>query len=739
MSSQVNTKVRFVRCPKCLQVLVELPEVPLYQCGGCGTVLQAKSRRPETSSTESSSHETDSIAKTQKDDVSETSSSNKEFATRPEAESLSDKDNITSHDENSDFVELSEGKSVLSSSPETASPQIGDSSIEAKDFLKCVSSVEISKRYLCDDNDESSRVTNFSGELPSSGELALEVELYNSEQHNNNRMWQKGDGSTVHNSPEHKYPESVLSPEGENGNRASPENNDEMSVSRENKSTEKNTITGVCDSKVASRSPSKESLVSFYLMSSDNERNPDRSPTDGNSGRLTSLDMLESSFQPKANNYPKTQSYYAYDGSESSYDGNNDRISKRISQPGPRKSDVGPIEMLRRNNGSRANSESEWTPTSFSCHADRNHHWGPGKSTEINRYATGNRTRLTKLGPESYRHSSLPRPVFRPSYPESDNVDLLRTVFELKDQLNRMHFQYDHFSPEMEIYSDAKAHLPTGYNLSHNQSRLAFSEESVRYAPHVSCSCLHCRTQNWHNSAQLPPHPANRKNGPYGSCADLGPQQYASFEASLRGYRTEPNNKRYNDEIIKRARLKEKYFAGKRHVRPVAGGAPMVVCYHCSELLHMPADFLLLNRKYHRLMCDGCKMVLRFSVQKGTNIVPYVSWASAPPQLSEVSRRNTDPVSRAGSIQRADRPVSCSDDYYNGNMSSGSSFEAVDDRKMKSVLVEPRDKDEGLTRAYESAGPSLKWRKGNSEIEEALNSTLHRLMGYSSPCQLLDV
>uniref|UniRef100_A0ACD5W635 Uncharacterized protein n=1 Tax=Avena sativa TaxID=4498 RepID=A0ACD5W635_AVESA len=37
-------KLRFVRCPKCHQLLVEYPSIPVYQCGGCGTVLRAKNR-----------------------------------------------------------------------------------------------------------------------------------------------------------------------------------------------------------------------------------------------------------------------------------------------------------------------------------------------------------------------------------------------------------------------------------------------------------------------------------------------------------------------------------------------------------------------------------------------------------------------------------------------------------------------------------------------------------------------
>ncbi|CAO2206683.1 unnamed protein product [Urochloa humidicola] len=37
-------KLRFVRCPRCNQLLVEYPSIPVYKCGGSGTVLRAKNR-----------------------------------------------------------------------------------------------------------------------------------------------------------------------------------------------------------------------------------------------------------------------------------------------------------------------------------------------------------------------------------------------------------------------------------------------------------------------------------------------------------------------------------------------------------------------------------------------------------------------------------------------------------------------------------------------------------------------
>ncbi|KAK6155989.1 hypothetical protein DH2020_010237 [Rehmannia glutinosa] len=390
----------------------------------------------------------------------------------------------------------------------------------------------------------------------------------------------------------------------------------------------------------------------------------------------------------------------------------------------------------------------------------------------------------------SYRHSSLPpRPGFnssvKPSYLEPDRIELLRTVCELKDQLNRMQFpevrrfpagavdgkfasfQYDHLTPEREIYSDVNH--PHGYTLRHNQaknvSRMAFSGEAPHYRHQVSCSCLHCCPQDWRYSAQLPSHTMHGKNRHRGvhsdqsCCNSSSPQHYTSSEISLWGHETKSDDQRHDE--IKRLRLKEKYHAAKRHLRPVAGGAPVVACYHCSELLHLPADFLLFKKKYHRLMCNACKKVLRFSLLKGTHIVPYVPEASAPPPSEAdeyngaTSRRNLKPISRSSSGRHVET-VSCSDDYgrsfcstegegsvidrnsYNRKMSSGGSYEPIEDRKMKSVLMERRDENESLLEPVEAVGSSSKWRKGSSEIESSSNSPLHRLMGYSSLSQVLD-
>ncbi|PWA95032.1 zinc-ribbon domain-containing protein [Artemisia annua] len=46
MEEEEGSSVRLVRCPKCENLLTELPEYSVYQCGGCGAVLRGKQSTP---------------------------------------------------------------------------------------------------------------------------------------------------------------------------------------------------------------------------------------------------------------------------------------------------------------------------------------------------------------------------------------------------------------------------------------------------------------------------------------------------------------------------------------------------------------------------------------------------------------------------------------------------------------------------------------------------------------------
>lgn len=54
-------KLRFVRCPKCNQLLVEYPSIHVYKCGGCGAVLRAKYRAFPVTQAGSESEEHSSV------------------------------------------------------------------------------------------------------------------------------------------------------------------------------------------------------------------------------------------------------------------------------------------------------------------------------------------------------------------------------------------------------------------------------------------------------------------------------------------------------------------------------------------------------------------------------------------------------------------------------------------------------------------------------------------------------
>ncbi|EFH47402.1 hypothetical protein ARALYDRAFT_908425 [Arabidopsis lyrata subsp. lyrata] len=53
MASQKGQKIRLVKCPKCFKILQEDEDVPVYQCGGCSAILQAKKRNTAPNSTPS--------------------------------------------------------------------------------------------------------------------------------------------------------------------------------------------------------------------------------------------------------------------------------------------------------------------------------------------------------------------------------------------------------------------------------------------------------------------------------------------------------------------------------------------------------------------------------------------------------------------------------------------------------------------------------------------------------------
>lgn len=536
---------------------------------------------------------------------------------------------------------------------------------------------------------------------------------------------------------------------------------------------------------------------------------------------------------------PTAKNYYAYDGSVSSCNETDDQVPNRHFHQFKRNlknADSNSSKGLPKrdefmmNHVMSSDSDLQRRPMNSSSalpakkyHATKGSKWHRDEVLESTRHSHQVKSMMTMETDEylsrlaynsnvsqaaygngsssSYGQKYLPE---KPNNPESDKMELLRMVRELQGQLNRTqiskgmpHGRFssrvakkedqvspynDFFGPQREKYPDLNyPRYPGRYSQDKTWfqqdkvSRMAFSGDATQCRHQVDCSCLHCCRQEWHYSAQMPPHagwcnkghsmaqPRHNCYSPYHS-GSSSPQYYTASEFSLWSHDTKSDNQQQNDYEVKK-----KHQPAKRHFRTIAGGSPIIACYFCSEMLQLPADFLLFKRRCHRLKCNACSKVLKFSLENRRHLVQYSPDPIAPPPSEvddcsdTIKRRNLASASGASDCPHAE-PVSCSDDYGRSfcrscstdaehssvappfetvnrisddrKMSAGSYLEPKKEGKKKSIMEEPESKYKSRVRTFDPAGPE----KSFSEIEEVPPegvSPLHQLMGYPSPRRLV--
>ncbi|OMO89958.1 hypothetical protein COLO4_19477 [Corchorus olitorius] len=387
-------------------------------------------------------------------------------------------------------------------------------------------------------------------------------------------------------------------------------------------------------------------------------------------------------------------------------------------------------------------------------------------------------------GPSSELHDGYPldsafHPLEKAEYSEQENMKLLRMVHELQDQISKTcHLNgkpnrrnstdepwrqkplpaYYYQEPHGEENHYPRYHGRQGQRSSWSQqsrfSRIPFSGGAINTRDHIENSCLCCHPQDWQRSEQLRPpilrhnrglcraHPGHSCYNSYSSCPS-SPQRYMESDYSMWSRETQSDDQRYKDHELKRY-LREKHHSVRRHLRPMAGGAPFVTCYHCFRPLQLPADFLLFKRKFHQLRCGACSKVLKFSLKKGMHIVPYEQAAAEPPP-SEVGDygdvinvRSSTPASCSHGCLQAD-PVSYSDDYGNSFCKSCS----TDGDPVSHAQFHDLQGNAGVRNmAYTSSRPMEQSQNIPTRTEELPprtgGSPLHRLMGYSSPSEVIN-
>lgn len=188
-----------------------------------------------------------------------------------------------------------------------------------------------------------------------------------------------------------------------------------------------------------------------------------------------------------------------------------------------------------------------------------------------------------------------------------------------------------------------------------------------------------------------------------------------------------PDDQRNKDQIVRRLYLREKRQAVKRHLQPVAGGAPFITCNFCMRVLHLPVDFLLTQRRRkgsHMLKCGACLKILEFSLENGCSFVAHMPNAC---EEADTDVRNGDCVSDKAKVRDADSTDMHSDDSFGGS--------GKDKTKPASVYEVKTAESDNAARGSAVQGRQLKvtW-----QLPAQTKSPLHQLMGYSSPHDLLN-
>ncbi|KAF2319306.1 hypothetical protein GH714_014521 [Hevea brasiliensis] len=783
MISGTSPKIRIVRCPRCRNILPELPDFPVYECGGCGAHLQAKVRKENAKSTASGLPETNASKLNKLDLVSEDkeySSLSHETILHSEGECSPYESNGRGQIESGNCNDDKPTGSFLTNEDENNASDQNVSEDFDIEQLKDANLSNADQKSGSDKNEsaicdyQQVRGVNLSDEDHNNDSHQNESLACNVEPHGvSNEDCSSDEPSHLSNGMLSHSPLSRTNSEVEFNDESLPlaakaklkaeadANNESDSVFRRSRQEELVDTKG-STSIATAQQPAGESISSDILISSpkDHVEQPQEIAHHG-FACVRSIDAfeIEDFVNPSSelsgtlidlSKSPTTRSSRAYyDDGVSSYEGTDDQLPdrhKHSSKHAYRLANYAASDVRPRRERFPINNSNETQHhfrTSASFLPERTRY--AIKSSRMDRDELLEPTRLGHPGRNwrrLARDEYLSQPAFRrrdslasyesgspsnynelyynssfagqdkPVYSEQEKMKLLRMVYELQYQLN---------NPSRNDKPNGgvtwKDHyIPTYYD------RELLQEESLR-------------------NLVYPRFAERIREG------DNCPQRHVESEIPIYCRGTKSADQRLRNHEVEYWR--EKHYLAKRRLRPVAGGAPFITCYCCSNQLLLPADFLLFKRRCHRLKCGACSEVLKFSLQGRTHLIPYTTSAEAPPpsEVDEYSdaihRRNFTSTSHVSGPYTDS--VSCSDDCglafckscstdkdlvsqipvhaihsneVQRNVSRGSLEHSTEKRKFASN--ETRNKGKNPVQTCE-AGPSSSTSKSNkvsSEIEE---------------------
>ncbi|KAI7736855.1 hypothetical protein M8C21_013611 [Ambrosia artemisiifolia] len=679
MSGKMNSRPRFVRCPRCLNVLPEPADVPVYTCGGCGATLQAKKRNKSSVDTTSHRLDNDSSGEQQvgqdfgdqiREAGSSSSSSNQHLLLNSADETDQNSDHDAAKTATNGSIDAPSHVVKEYSSGKQKQKQISN---DHEASLSCSSS--LNQQLLVNPTDEEHRIIH--NDPRSSTELSGHEDPESSpEATGHNRIDQQQDQNQNQDLDHSSSKPKTEQLSNQNNDHHNPKNSSELSYQESNDDLDQEFLSCRHEAEFEeSGSEFEEVRVSNGGLKSSFKSLIAEKLLDTRQKKPMYLDEDDVvSEERSADLHPrrrfdristKTSNYYGYEGSESSFDGNHNQ--------NPRKHRIGL-------------TEDEY----------------------VDRFNN-------RLGKDKHRSMEIHR------NPQLVRIELLEKVRELQDQLDRTSVSNPvRYGPRMAFSGETTAvnrRLDGGtcHRCCPHPQDHAFSAQLPRQAQHVCCNGPRYEPNTYYSprvsglSTPIHAHPESEFSAPDGGYG----YNY--------GYR-------HRNDVTKPYRSPMK----KRYVRPIANGSPWISCYRCYTLLELPQSFLVFNKRYHSLKCGACMKVLNFTLSDGTHVSRYYPEETiAAPPSSEVEDYNELYRSRAG-------PVSCSDRSFQKSYSTETDrngfWEYSEERRKATMSRDPSGSSQPSSSKVSGR------RKTNSEIEierRPNGSPLHRLMGYATPSKVI--
>ncbi|CAF1696413.1 unnamed protein product [Brassica napus] len=590
MASRLGQRVRLVKCPKCLKILQEDEDVPVYQCGGCSAILQAK-RRSTAPKTAPSAGEAERAQASEPSNTAPSAEETKgaqasELPSTPPSAGETEKAQASEHPNAAPSAGEAEGVQA-SEHPNTATSAGEAERAQASESPNSAPSAGEAEGVQASDPPSELETNNVSS---SSGQDTVLASPSGQED-------EKDQDGSIEQSTEKQIGGLELS-QGEERNeiqlRELSLGDSDKNEGEDNSSRLKSDMRSVAgtssgslndDPVMEARRTSDSSSDAFQKLEA--EISPDASPIEEEQ-----QDQEDHVFHPhrdSTDDLPANKTSSAYDGSKSSSD---EREDQEENQQWNALQNIRYPQNFKEQGGSSSSTFSDKRPSGTTTHKERHQY----KSLQLE--GPGGR-----LGRQGRRHVSEQLRPDVPLYPREPYTRLSPSSYPSHDVFDR--------------YSRAHSlQMPPPY-------------EGVDHMYHNNNTRARERGQGSRFSGEMTNHPGWYSSQMYSS--------YSSYSASpQRIMEQQPEYyPRWSHEIVSdaedhqrtrhEARLRRQQPVAKRHIRPTAGGAPFVSCYSCSANLQLPVDFLIFKRKYHLLRCGTCNTVLRFSLQSRTHLVPAVT------------------------------------------------------------------------------------------------------------------